>query len=85
VHKKQRPARETFVAEQITKQLYVLSKLHRAEQQVARWYIFKPKILILVNFYGASNGRGWFILWPFKDIFGFFPGDRDALWRSADF
>jgi hypothetical protein len=46
--------------------------------RIARWYIFKPKIPILVNFGGSFNGRClyischlvyfvtiWYILWPF--------------------
>jgi hypothetical protein len=32
---------------------------------VARWYIFKPKIPIWVNFGGPLNGKCWFILRPF--------------------
>jgi hypothetical protein len=30
--------------------------------RVARWYIFKPKIPIRVNFGGPWNGKGWYIL-----------------------
>jgi hypothetical protein len=32
--------------------------------RVARWYIFKPKIPIWVNFVGSCNGRRLYILWP---------------------
>jgi hypothetical protein len=35
---------------------------------VARWYFFRPKIAIWVNFGGSFNGRCLSILWPF-DIF----------------
>jgi hypothetical protein len=37
---------------------------------VARWYIFKPKIPILVNFVGSCNGRWWYILRPFGLSYG---------------
>jgi hypothetical protein len=33
--------------------------------RVARWYIFRPKIAIWVNFEGSCNGRYLYILWPF--------------------
>jgi hypothetical protein len=33
--------------------------------RVARWYIFKPKIPIWVNFGGPRNGKGGNILKPF--------------------
>jgi hypothetical protein len=33
--------------------------------RVARWYIFKPKIPIWVNFGGPWNGKGWYIQWTF--------------------
>jgi hypothetical protein len=38
--------------------------------RVARWYIFKPKIPIWVNFGGSCNGRCWYILWPFGLSYG---------------
>jgi hypothetical protein len=52
------------------------------ETRVARWFVFKPKIPILVNFGGSCNGNGIFynhlvyftaignILW----LFGIFCG-----------
>jgi hypothetical protein len=33
--------------------------------RVARWYIFKPKIQIWVNFRGPMIGKCFYILWPF--------------------
>jgi hypothetical protein len=33
--------------------------------RVARWYIFKQKILMWVNFGWSCNGRFWYILCPF--------------------
>jgi hypothetical protein len=33
--------------------------------RVARWYIFKPKFQIWVNFGGSCNRRGWYVLYPF--------------------
>jgi hypothetical protein len=47
-------------------------KNNRLPNRVARWYIFKPKIPIWVNFLGACNGRGWYILWPFGLFYGHF-------------
>jgi hypothetical protein len=32
--------------------------------RVARWYVFKPKILIWVYFGRPRNGKCWYILWP---------------------
>jgi hypothetical protein len=40
--------------------------------RVARWYIFKPKIPIWVNFVVSCNGRCWYFLWPFGICSGFF-------------
>jgi hypothetical protein len=37
----------------------------RMYTRVARWYIFKPKISIWVNFVGSCNITSWSILWPF--------------------
>jgi hypothetical protein len=48
-------------------------------RRVARWFVFKPKIPIWVNFGGSCNGKSWFILWPF----GLFNGYRKycmAIW-----
>jgi hypothetical protein len=33
--------------------------------RVARWFVFKPKIQIWVNFGGSYNGKFWYILLPF--------------------
>jgi hypothetical protein len=40
--------------------------------RVDRWYIFKPKIPIWVNFGGSWNGICWYILWPFSIFYGRF-------------
>jgi hypothetical protein len=38
--------------------------LHQpCQSRVARWFVFKPKIHIWVNFRGSCNGRWWYILW----------------------
>jgi hypothetical protein len=38
---------------------------------VARWFIFRPKIVIWVHFGGSCNGRRcWCILWPFGLFYG---------------
>jgi hypothetical protein len=52
---------------------YVGCLFHRFESnnanlggaRVARWFIFRPKIAIWVNFGGSCNGRCWYILWTF--------------------
>jgi hypothetical protein len=33
--------------------------------RVARWFVFKQKIPIWVNFVGSCYGKSWYILWPF--------------------
>jgi hypothetical protein len=33
--------------------------------RVARWFVFKPKIPLWVNFGGPYNGKCWYILWSF--------------------
>jgi hypothetical protein len=38
--------------------------------RVAKWFLFKPKIPICVNFGGSSNGRCWCILCPFDQFSG---------------
>jgi hypothetical protein len=38
--------------------------------RVARWYIFKPKIPIWVNFGGPWNRKDLYILWPFGIYYG---------------
>jgi hypothetical protein len=46
--------------------------------RVARWYLFKQKIPICVNFGGPWNGKGWHILWPIGILrqFCIFNGNR---------
>jgi hypothetical protein len=44
--------------------------------RVARWFIFRPKIPIRVNFGGPWNGKGWYILWPF----GIYHGHLVHFW-----
>jgi hypothetical protein len=39
--------------------------------RVARWYIFKRKIPIWVNFGGSCNGTSWCILWPFGPLYNY--------------
>jgi hypothetical protein len=38
--------------------------------RVARWYIFKPKFPIWVNFGRSCKGRCYYILWPFGLFYG---------------
>jgi hypothetical protein len=42
----------------------------RHQSRVARWYIFKQKILIWVHYGGSWNGKGWYILWQFGTFYG---------------
>jgi hypothetical protein len=44
------------------------------QSRVARWFAFKPKIQIWVNFGGSCNGRGWYILWFILQSFVIFYG-----------
>jgi hypothetical protein len=49
---------------------------------VARWFVFKPKIQIWVNFGGSCNGRCWYILWALGSFYGlllYFMG----IWYSS--
>jgi hypothetical protein len=38
--------------------------------RVARWFVFKPKIQIWVNFAGFCNGKCWYILWTLGPFYG---------------
>jgi hypothetical protein len=38
--------------------------------RVARWFVFKPKIPLWVNFGGPCNGKSCFILRPFGLFYG---------------
>jgi hypothetical protein len=38
--------------------------------RVARWFVFKPKIPVWVNFGGPLNGKCWHSLWPFGIVCG---------------
>jgi hypothetical protein len=38
--------------------------------RVARWFIFKPKIQIWVNFRATCNRKLCYILWPFGQFSG---------------
>jgi hypothetical protein len=37
---------------------------------VARWFVYKPKIQIWVNFEGPYIGKCWYILWSFGIVYG---------------
>jgi hypothetical protein len=39
--------------------------LNNVHSWVARWFVFKPKIQIWVNFGGSCDERCWSFLWPF--------------------
>jgi hypothetical protein len=38
--------------------------------RVARWFVFKPKIQIWVNFGESCNGSCWYILWTLGPFYG---------------
>jgi hypothetical protein len=38
--------------------------------RVARWFVFKPKIPILVNLGGFCNGKTWYIFRPIGLFYG---------------
>jgi hypothetical protein len=42
--------------------------INEVDNKVARWFVFKPKIPIWVNFGGPWNGKCWYILWPFGNV-----------------
>jgi hypothetical protein len=46
------------------------SKRANGVSRVARWFVFKPKIPIWVNFGGRWYGRCWCIIWPFGLFYG---------------
>jgi hypothetical protein len=41
------------------------------DYRVARWYIFKPRIPIRVNFGGSSKSTCWYNFWPFGLFYGY--------------
>jgi hypothetical protein len=45
-------------------------KIHALQFGVARWYIFKPKIPLWVNFGGSYNGRCCYMLSTFGLFYG---------------
>jgi hypothetical protein len=46
--------------------------LFKMAARVARWFVFKPKIQIWVNFGGSCNGRCWYILCTLGPFYGLF-------------
>jgi hypothetical protein len=42
----------------------------RVESRVARWFVFKPKIPIWVNFGRSCYIKSWYIFWPFCLFYG---------------
>jgi hypothetical protein len=65
----------------VSKQLFVVSRPDPLSDRVARWFLFKPKIPILVNFGGPWNAKCWNILWPF----GIFNSHLVLLWPFGTF
>jgi hypothetical protein len=58
-------------------------------RKVARWYVFKPKISIWVNFVGPRNEKGWYVystaVWNTLRPFGIFQGRFVILWQFCEF
>jgi hypothetical protein len=44
-------------------QKLLASRYRRPTSRVARWFVFKTKIQMWVNFGGSCNRRWWYILW----------------------
>jgi hypothetical protein len=58
------------------------------EIRVARWFVFKTKIPIWVNFGGSCNGKSWYVLWPFGVFYCFwiyFRAPGYILWSFGIF
>jgi hypothetical protein len=53
--------------------------------RVARWFVFKPKIQIWVNFGGSCNGRCWYILWTLGPFYGLLLYFMDIWYSSRKF
>jgi hypothetical protein len=49
---------------------------------VARWFVFKQKIQIWVNFRGSCNERWWYILWTLCSFYGLLSYFMD-IWHSS--
>jgi hypothetical protein len=52
--------------------------------RVARWFVFKPKIQIWVNYGGSCTGRCWYILWtlgPFYSLLLYFMDIWYSSWQ----
>jgi hypothetical protein len=54
----------------------------RSTTRVARWFVFKPKIQIWVNFGGSRNGRRWYILRTLGPFYGLLLFYMD-IWYSS--
>jgi hypothetical protein len=58
------------------------------QTRVARWFAFKPKIQIWVNFGGSCNGRCRYILWTLGPFYGLLLHFMDiwySLWKFGIF
>jgi hypothetical protein len=65
-----RPHAEIFPPKISFQQVRIREKAATAATRVARWYIFRPKFAIWVNFGGSCNGRCWYVLWTFGLLYG---------------
>jgi hypothetical protein len=51
----------------------LLSYIGVVAARYARWFVFKPKIQIWVNFGGSCTGKCWYILWTLRPfMYGLF-------------
>jgi hypothetical protein len=58
----------TMDPEMREKNYYSIIGLLLVPSRIARWYIFRPKIPILVYFEGPRNGKCWFIFGHLKYV-----------------
>jgi hypothetical protein len=61
--------------------LDVSTSQSRHGSRVARWHVFKPKILIFVNFWSDLHWKIWSIL----ETFGLFTAIWNILWKFGRF
>jgi hypothetical protein len=59
-----------FAYHKVGRQLVITETRLKILTMVARWFVFKPKIQIWVNFGGSWTGRGRYVLWTLGSFYG---------------